>query len=47
MKDDIEAGNDEPKESFWRNHFRIWQESGLNISEYCELEGLSRSSFGY
>ena len=47
MKDEIEIRNGASKEAFWQNHFQVWEESGLSISEYCELEGLSRSSFGY
>ena len=35
------------KERFWREHFAVWETSGLSIVEYCELEELSKSSFGY
>ena len=35
------------KTELWKEHFRIWEESGLSIGEYCELEGLSKSTFGY
>ena len=47
MNDEKDRGKNESKEAYWHNQFKVWEESGLSISEYCEVEGLSRSSFGY
>ena len=35
------------KVDFWRNHLKAFRESGFTIAEYCELEDLAKSTFGY
>ena len=37
----------ENKEDYWRKHIREQKDSGLSIREYCELEELAVSTFGY
>lgn len=35
------------EETYWREHFTCWRESGLSQSEYCHQAGLSRHRFKY
>lgn len=35
------------EETYWREHFTRWRESGLSQSEYCHQAGLSRHRFKY
>ena len=37
----------ELKEAFWPRHIETRKDSGLNITEYCELEELKKSAFAY
>ena len=39
--------NEENKKGYWSRHIATWKASGLNIREYCEIEDLSKSAFGY
>lgn len=47
MNDEKHLPSAESKPEFWSRHLVLWKDSGLNIREYCELEDLSRSAFGY
>jgi hypothetical protein len=47
MNSDEKLPSSETKQEFWSHHIAAWKESGLNIREYCELEDLSKSAFGY
>jgi hypothetical protein len=35
------------QESYWREQFACWRESGLSQSEYCQQAQLSRHRFKY
>lgn len=36
-----------PKNEYWQNHFKEWQESGLSKRRYCLDNGLAISTFSY
>lgn len=35
------------KAAYWQQHFTDWQQSGLSQRDYCKLNNLTFSSFGY
>lgn len=39
--------NTEEKATYWQQHFKNWQSSGLPQRDYCKQNQLSFSSFGY
>jgi len=47
MNNQLQVQGSESKSDFWARHLAGWKDSGLNVREYCELEDLSTSAFGY
>ena len=47
MKESKGLAATESKEVFWFQHIELWTDSGLSITDYCELEDLSKNAFGY
>ena len=47
MKENQGLPATESKEVFWSRHIGLWSDSGLSITDYCELEDLSKNAFGY
>lgn len=35
------------KQSYWQDHIRAWEESGLSQAAYCEAHSLAIQTFGY
>lgn len=38
---------DEAKQTYWKNHIRAWQTSGLTRVAYCQREGIKPTSLDY
>jgi hypothetical protein len=47
MKEIKKPSGIEKKEAFWSRHIEVWTDSGISITDYCELEDLSKNAFGY
>ena len=35
------------KAAFWSKHIEAWRSRGVSVVEYCDVQELSRSAFGY